>query len=151
MPHDRKERGMLFPDGFLKRDVEEQKIEVEEEIVETNSLEELLEELMRRGIGDIEDADIYSDKMTAGVKNLDGLGNLYEKVCKTKSEAKKAEAQVLEAKSKQKPLVGDQTIAKIIGIGASLLIIIFWTGVEQGRPTPMRIVRFCESMTVPKM
>ncbi len=142
---------MLFPDGFLKRNVDRQTKETEIEEVEEISLEELLEDLMRRGISDIEDADIYSDKMTAGVKNLDGLGNLYEKVSKSKSEAKKAEAQILDAKLKQKPLIGDQTIAKIIGVGASLLIIIFWTGVEQGRPAPMRIVRFCESMTVPKL
>ena len=153
MPHgERKE--MLFPDWFLEKNNEET---VEEEVIEEKIIdneEDLLkelEDLIHRGILDVEDADIYSDKMTIGVENLDSLGNLYEKISKAKSEAVKAKAQVLEAKVKQKPLIGDQTIARFIGILASFGIIVFWTGVEQGRPAPMRIVRFCESMTIPKL
>ena len=153
MSHYRKERGMLFPDNFLKRDVEEdEKVEATvEEVVEVSSLEELVDELIRRGISDIEDADIYSDKFTAGTKNLKDLGELYEKVSKAKSEAEKAKAQVLEAESKKKPIIGDQTIARLVGIAASFGIIIFWTGLEQSRPIPMRVARFAEAMTVPKL
>ena len=147
MSHYRKERGMLFPDNFLKRDVEEdEKVEATvDEVVEASSLEELVDELIRRGIGDIEDTDICSDRFTVGTKNLKDLGELYEKVSKAKSEAEKAKAQ------EKKPVVGDQTIARLVGIAASFGIIVFWTGLEQSRPIPMRIARFAEAMTVPKL
>lgn len=140
---------MLFPDGFLKRNVEDEKIEVEEEVAEAQSLDELIEELMRRGIEDIEDFDFCSDRFTAGIHNIDGLSEILERLRKSEAEARKAEAQVIEAKAKRG--IGDQTIARIIAIGASVVVVIFWTGVERNQPVPMRIVRFIESMTVPKL
>ena len=141
---------MLFPDWILKRNVkEDEKIEVEEEIVEVQSLDELVENLIRQGIEDIEEYDICSDRMTAGIHNVEDLSEILERLRKSEAETKKAEAQVIEAKAKKG--IGDQTIARIIAIGASVVVVIFWTGVERNSPVPMRIVRFIEAMTVPKL
>lgn len=139
---------VIIPRFFTERRKYEE--EIEEEIEPEQTVQEALEDLLQNAVSETSSFNIESDEATKAAKNLHEVADAYKAYSQAKSDEAKAKAQVMEA-YKQKPIIGDQTIARICGIVAATGVVVFWTAMEQGKPIPMRLVQFTQSMTLPKL
>lgn len=117
----------------------------DEELTATKMLEEHIKECITENA--LEHVD--TDRATKGAQNIELLSKSMEHLKKAEAEQLKVELQLAEARRRQW-VNWDIVLPKLVAIGATAAVTIFWLCLEQGTPVPMRLVKMATDLTVPR-
>lgn len=138
---------MLVLVKFLKRMVNE--VEVES-VDDEPSVKDLLTEHLKESIAENSCEHIDTDTATKGARNILLLSKSLESLEKAEAERLKVQLQIDEIKQ-QNAINWNVLMPKIVGIGATMAVTIFWLCMEQGTPVPMRLVKMATDLTTPRL
>lgn len=136
---------MLIPIKFLEYMGFIGQLEVEEE----PSSKDLLEEHLKECITENACEHIDTDKASKGAQNIELLAKSMEHLEKAEAERLKVQLQISEAQRRQW-VNWDIVLPKMVAIGVTGAVTVFWLCLEQGTPIPMRLVKMVSDLTVPR-
>lgn len=117
----------------------------DEELTATKMLEEHLKECITENA--LEHVD--TDRATKGAQNIELLSKSMEHLKKAEAEQLKVKLQLAEAQRRQW-VNWDIVLPKLVAIGVTGIVTVFWLCLEQGTPVPMRLVKMATDLTVPR-
>lgn len=113
------------------------------------SSKDLLEEHLKECITENALEHVDTDKATKGAQNIELLTKSMEHLEKAEAERLKVELQLAEARRRQW-VNWDVVLPKMVAIGVTGAVTVFWLCLEQGTPIPMRLVKMASDLTVPR-
>lgn len=125
--------------GFINAEISE----------EEPSSKDLLEEHLKECITENAMEHIDTDKATKGAQNIELLAKSMEHLEKAESERLRIQLQLAEGQRRQW-VNWDIVIPKIVAVGVTGAVTVFWLCLEQGTPIPMRLVKMVSDLTVPR-
>lgn len=110
---------------------------------------EMLEEHLKESILECSMEHIDTAEATVGSQNLEKLAKAMASLETAESERLRVQLEIEEAKRRQW-INWDMMIPKLVGIGVTGAVTVFWICLEQGTPLPMRLVQMASNLTMPR-
>jgi len=124
-------------------------INVEEINEDKPSSKDLLEEHLKECITENALEHVDTERASKGAQNIELLTKSMEHLEKAEAERLKVELQLAEAQRRQW-VNWDIVLPKMVAIGVTGAVTVFWLCLEQGTPVPMRLVKMVSDLTVPR-
>ena len=119
--------------------------EIEDEAIEDPSTEDILLAEMEELLAEMATEHGDTERYKALVQNFQTLAEGYNEFKRGQAETLKVDAEI-ERTRRDRWLKICDTAVKVIGISFSVGLTLFYFGVEQERPTPLRFINKCQDL-----